>query len=166
MGPLRALANRRILALTGGERPLPAEIFALSPADGVFNIAQAELQRAMAAVTNGRRPTRQGPNQLCVVLWVRVGAAIALLGADLEHVAGTTEGWRAIVGSPERPEGKARVFKVAHHGSEDADCPACWTDLLSDRPDRSYDCVFAFTAPEAGRCGEGLRTNTTRPAHK
>ena len=134
VGPVPALANKKLLALTGADRSVAAEIFALSPADGVFNLAQAELRDALAAITQRRRPSRQGPNQLCVVLWLKVGVLDVLLGADLEDVAGTTEGWKAIIASGERPNGRAEFFKVPHHGSENADCPECWTDLLVDQP--------------------------------
>jgi hypothetical protein len=68
------------------------------------------------------------------VLWLKVGLLAVLLGADLEHVSGRTEGWQAIIDSADRPEGRAAFFKVPHHGSENADCPACWTDLLLDQP--------------------------------
>lgn len=132
VGPINALANRKLLALTGAERSVGAEVFALSPSDGVFNRAraEAELSNAIAAIERGRRPSRQGPNQLCVVLWLKIGLLSVLLGADLEHISGTTEGWNAIIDSTERPEGRAMVFKVPHHGSANADCPNCWTDLL------------------------------------
>jgi len=134
VGPIQALANKKLLAITSAGRSIAAEVFALSPADGVFNRGEAELRDALSAIKDRRRPSRQGPNQLCVVLWLKVGALDVLLGADLEHVSGTTEGWQAIIGSGERPGGRARFFKVPHHGSENADCPACWTDLLLDEP--------------------------------
>jgi hypothetical protein len=134
VGPIQALANKKLLALTDAERLVAAEVFALSPADGVFNRAEAELRYALSTIEQQRRPSHQGPNQLCVVLWLKVGVLDVLLGADLEHVSGTTEGWQAIINSGERPRGRARFFKVPHHGSETADCPACWTDLLLDEP--------------------------------
>ena len=71
---------------------------------------------------------------MCVVLWVRVGDCRILLGADLEHVKGLTEGWNAIVQSAERPPGRAGVFKVPHHGSGNADCPEAWAELLVSQP--------------------------------
>jgi hypothetical protein len=134
VGPIQAVANRKLLALASPGRSVPAEVFALSPADGVLNRGEAELRHALSTIEQRRRPSRQGPNQLCVVLWLKVGILDVLLGADLEHVSGTTEGWQAIIGSGERPGGRAGFFKVPHHGSENADCPACWTDLLSDQP--------------------------------
>jgi len=134
VGPIQAFANRRLLALTSSERVVEAEVFSLSPGDGVFHRAKAELASALAAIEQGRRPVRQGPNQLCVVLWVRVGDCRVLLGADLEHVKGLTEGWNAIVGSAERPPGRAGVIKVPHHGSINADCPEAWAKLLVSQP--------------------------------
>ncbi len=134
VGPVPALANKKLLALTDPERTVAAEVFALSPADGVFNRAAAELREALLTIEQGRRPSAQGPNQLSVVLWLKVGNLDVLLGADLEHVSGTTEGWEAIIGSRERPEGRARFFKIPHHGSKNADCPGCWTDLLLREP--------------------------------
>lgn len=63
-----------------------------------------------------------------------MGLLDLLLGADLEHVSGTTEGWQAVVRSAERPVGRAGFFKVPHHGSGNADCPECWTNLLLEKP--------------------------------
>ena len=134
VGPIPALANKKLLALTDPTRSISCEIFALSPADGVFSHAEAELRFALSAIQERRRPARQGPNQLSVVLLLKVGVLDVLLGADLEHVPGTTEGWQAIIDSKERPNGRALFFKVSHHGSQNADCPDCWTELLSERP--------------------------------
>ena len=134
VGPLHALANKKLLALLDHSRSIQCEVFALSPADNVFKQAENELRYALSEIKNLRRPARQGPNQLSVVLWCKIGVLDLLLGADLEHVSGTMEGWLAIVGSHERPGGRAGFFKVPHHGSENADCPSCWTELLSDKP--------------------------------
>jgi hypothetical protein len=134
VGPVQALANRKLLSLGDDNRSVSAEVFALSPADGVFNSAKAELGHALSDVEQGRRPSRLGPNQLCVVMWLKIGVLDVLLGADLEHVSGNTEGWNAIITSAERPSGRAGFFKVPHHGSRNADCPECWTDLLKQQP--------------------------------
>ena len=75
VGPVPALANRKLLSLNSADRSVGAEVIALSPADGVFNLAEAELRNALSAIEQRRRPSRQGPNQLCVVLWLKVGVA-------------------------------------------------------------------------------------------
>lgn len=135
VGPLHAIANRKLLSLTDSSRTLRTEIFALSPSDGTLNRAEMELLKARSVIQNRRRPVvAQEPNQLCVVLWLSVGEVQVMLGADLEHIPGITEGWKAIIASTERPEGRAGVFKVPHHGSKNADCPECWTSLLSVLP--------------------------------
>ena len=134
VGPVAALANRKLLALNSTERSVSAEIFALSPGDGVFHLAKSELRHALSSIEQRQRPRRQGPNQLCVVLWLKVGVLNVLLGADLENVPGTTEGWQSIITAAERPPGKAICFKVPHHGSKNANCPECWTDMLMQRP--------------------------------
>jgi beta-lactamase superfamily II metal-dependent hydrolase len=134
VGPVPALANRKLLSLISEDRPIAVEVFSLSPSDGVFNRGAAELQRALSVTERRLRPSLQGPNQLSVVLWVRIGLINVLLGGDLEHVPGVTEGWQAIVQSAERPAGRARFFKVPHHGSANADCPDCWSELLLEKP--------------------------------
>jgi Metallo-beta-lactamase superfamily len=135
VGPMRAIANKPLLSLMSDGRALKAEVIALSPSDGTFNRGQNELSEAILVTRERRRPaSRQGPNQLCVALWLKVGEARAILGADLEHASGVTEGWNAIVGSGERPQGRAEIFKVPHHGSPNAHSPECWTDLLCEPP--------------------------------
>jgi hypothetical protein len=134
VGPIPALANKPVLTLIGPNRSIPAEVVALSPTDGAFNRAIAELQSALSTLKDGRRPKHQTPNDVCVVLWLRIGTKNALLGADLERDSGMTEGWQAILDSAERPPGRAEVFKVAHHGSENADPDRCWEELLHEQP--------------------------------
>ena len=144
IGPIHAAANKKLLSAANTGRCLCAEVRSLSPADGVLSLAEAELQNALTAIQQRRRPINQGPNQLCVVLWLRVGVLNVLLGADLEYVSGATEGWRAIISSGERPPGRARFFKVPHHGSANADCPECWTDLVELNPSSDPHAAFAL----------------------
>ena len=133
-GPMQAIANSRLLYLSDSSRTVKAEVIALSPSSGTLNHADAELESALKVFQERKRPSRQGPNQLCVVLWIRVGVLQAILGADLEHVAGVTEGWNAIIGSAERPQGVAGMFKVPHHGSKNAHSDECWKTLLASDP--------------------------------
>ena len=151
VGPVPAIANKKLLALTSAERSVGAEAFALSPADGVFNLALAELRNARSAIERRHRPSRQGPNQLSVVLWLKVGVLHVLLGADLEHVSGATEGWKAIVDSGERPGGRAGFYKVPHHGSENADCPRVLDGPALGAANRHRDSLFAFHASATRR---------------
>jgi hypothetical protein len=134
VGPIPALANKVVLALRGPDRQFHATVHAMSPADGVFNLAQTELEHALSFAETRRRPVRLTPNQSSVVLWLEAGVHNVLLGADLEFVRRPSEGWRAIVNNTERPIGQAMCFKVPHHGSANADCPECWDSLLKPSP--------------------------------
>lgn len=136
VGPIRASASKLLLLPSPEGRTIAAEVIALSPSDGTLNRAQTELQEAIRFITKERRrpASRQGPNQLCVALWLKVGEVHAILGADLEHASGSTEGWNAVVTSDERPRAQASIFKVPHHGSSNAHSAECWTDLLISHP--------------------------------
>ena len=133
VGPMGAIADRRLLLLPAAQRTIVAEVYSLSPSDGVVAIARSELSSAMTAVQHNRRPVRQGPNQLCVALWVKVGKLDLLLGADLEQRQAPNEGWNAIVHSTGRPQELACFFKVPHHGSQNAHSDECWSKMLNTK---------------------------------
>ena len=135
VGPIRALANRAILSLPAGTgRVVDAAVHALSPSDAICARSEEALSRALSVVNEKRRPAAPGANEHSVVLWLKIGVLDVLLGADLEHVPGSNEGWKDIIGSTARPLGMAFCFKVPHHGSTNADCPDCWTGLLREKP--------------------------------
>ncbi|MCY4165201.1 MAG: MBL fold metallo-hydrolase [Gammaproteobacteria bacterium] len=119
-----AQANRRIFS-SG-----PCEIWSLSPSDAQYQ-SFVESVGTLVPVEGGgkRRVQASGPNSLSVVLWIRLGEAIVLLGADLEK-----PGWAEILKSRERPAEKASVFKIPHHGSRNAHEPGVWREMLDPAP--------------------------------
>ncbi len=122
--PKHALANRVVL------QKETCTISSLSPCDEVFQKFLKSVGQLVPG--QGKDKTRiqsLSPNETSVALWVDAGDFTLLLGADLEEW-----GWVAIVGSPERPVGKASVFKVPHHGSENADEPEVWKRMLMSDP--------------------------------
>lgn len=122
--PTHALANRRIFHRDA------CGIWALSPTDAVFG---RFLVTIGALLPDPPRPRRRlpalSPNDVAVALWVQVADVAVLLGSDLER-----RGWTDILQSRARPSGTASVFKVPHHGAEDADEPGVWRQLLSAQP--------------------------------
>ncbi|HEY6691429.1 MAG TPA: hypothetical protein VI006_01180 [Solirubrobacteraceae bacterium] len=100
-------------------------------------LAPSELTQTMAlrrgATGPGRLPSEPTPNDSCLVLWYQAEQVSFLLGADLEAGAAGT-GWEGVL---ERfsPRCRASVFKVAHHGSEDAHHSGIWHQLLAVGPD-------------------------------
>lgn len=134
-------ANRRLWFRQ--DRPL-AEAWALSPSD---EAVRRSLTDFAGLVDEQRAPARKAvralsPNHTSVVVWVRVGEHIALLGADLEQDSHPELGWTAIVNSPGRPLDRAHLFKVAHHGSPNADDAAIWQQLLQPQV---AACLAPFT---------------------
>ena len=122
--PTFAIANRRIYS--SGEH----EIWALSPSDTAFQNFLREIGRLFPSTgETKRRICSLSPNDLSVVLWVRLGEVLLLLGADLER-----RGWREILQSRARPDGRASVFKVPHHGAESAHDPGVWRTMLERAP--------------------------------
>ncbi len=121
-------------------------VTALSPSDatisrGLVGIADQLPQSGLRA--SQRRKVAVNSNETSVVLHVRLGKRAALLGADLENETDIRSGWQAIVDMDEslRPS-KSHIFKIPHHGSEDADCPAIWEGLLEPQPTAA---VTAYT---------------------
>lgn len=126
---------------TGGS--VGCEVLALSPSSATHTLALHDLASVLpTAGTPKRRAVSLGPNESAVVLWIEAGGSRVLLGADLEASSGASTGWQAVVSAPSRPPGQAAIFKVAHHGSRNADEPQVWTTLLEPEP-------FAFLTPFA-----------------
>jgi beta-lactamase superfamily II metal-dependent hydrolase len=111
-----------------------ASLVALAPSsatviDGHLSVAhllhqQSELSLSLPETDRNHRS---------VVLWLKVGNAVALLGSDLMQVDDNSRGWSAILSSAVSRE-KGQVFKVPHHGSETSHNERIWRDLLISRP--------------------------------
>jgi len=80
------------------------------------------------------RVSARPPNHTAVVLWIRAGQNSILLGSDLEVTRDASTGWTAILDSPHRPQDKASVFKVPHHGSITAHEARTWSEMLVPQP--------------------------------
>ncbi len=132
--PELARADYRVHHRKSGSAP-ECEIWALSPSGTALSLAVSEFSSLLASEGQPKRAVpRPKRNPSSVVVWVRVGAAVVLLGADLERSSDPSQGWQGIVGSTGRQTEKGHVVKVPHHGSEDAHDPAMWTDLLHPQP--------------------------------
>jgi hypothetical protein len=93
------------------------------------------------------------------VLWVEVSNHKILLGSHLEKTADPSTGWSIILNDSNVTLGKAQVFKIPHHGSENAQHPDVWRELLVSEP-------FAIVTP-FNRGGKTLPTpeDVTRILH-
>jgi beta-lactamase superfamily II metal-dependent hydrolase len=109
----------------------PAEVRSLSPSDAAVTRTQFEIGSLLPKIHEPkRRVSPRLPNHSAVVLWMEVGNTRILLGSDLEESGDHATGWTAILDPAVRPQDKASLFKVAHHGSETAHHPGIWAELL------------------------------------
>lgn len=120
------------------QAPVRAEVIALAPCDHVITETRLGFASRISSLVHGDpgcpvpRPER---NEGAVVLWVNVGDASLLLGADLEETRDHRTGWTAIVGLMRKDGRKGEVFKIPHHGSVNGHQDDVWTDLLVDQPE-------------------------------
>jgi metallo-beta-lactamase superfamily protein len=134
-GPRWAMADMLLYRRNGAPGSSGCEVHALSPSSTATTRAFRGLAQLVPQLRGARRAAvAVGPNEASVVLSVSLGDAHALLGADLETGANLASGWHAVVTSATRPSTKAGVYKVAHHGSANADHDAIWSALVADEP--------------------------------
>jgi hypothetical protein len=76
------------------------------------------------------------PNHLSIATMISVGPASVLLGADVENSGTPTAGWEAILGTHHQSPltAGASVYKIPHHGSQNAHNPEVWRQLLKPKP--------------------------------
>jgi len=112
-----------------------ARVTALSPSDAAVMTTMARLRLAAPKSSGARRriPNLK-PNDASVVLSVEVEQHHVLLGADLEVRQDRGLGWMAIVDGIGVETARHQVFKVAHHGSPNADHDEVWSRMLMPRP--------------------------------
>jgi hypothetical protein len=115
----------------------PCEMLALSPSHGdVLNF----MTRIVAEMPRGRQTKRTvpspQPNHLSIATMISVGPTSVLLGADVENSGTTIAGWEAILGAHQHSPltAGATVYKIPHHGSQNAHNAEVWRQLLKPNP--------------------------------
>lgn len=128
-----AIADRLLLRHPRGHGQ--CEIYSLSPSDFSVGLLKSMLEIIFPSEhTQKNRIPEIKPNYSAVVLWINTANFSILLGADLENTLDPRTGWISILDSPTRPLGKADVFKIPHHGSNNADEPRVWKEMLDTNP--------------------------------
>ena len=122
--PTLAIANRLLYAQD------KCEIWSFTPSDSAILKFMRSIGNLLPREGQGKsRIPNLYPNDAAVVLLVKVGNFAVLLGSDLER-----PGWLEILENRDRPSVKASVFKVPHHGSENANEPGVWEQMLKSKP--------------------------------
>ncbi len=154
-----AIADRRLYAVSGGElsHGCDVELWSLSPSDAQVEKFLFELASLMPNVGETKyRASVHNRNDLCVAFWLSVGENHILLGSDLEHATDSGMGWKAVVSSTARPQHRADVFKVPHHGSVTGHCRDVWDVMVAG------DSVALVTPFTSGRTYLPARDDAVR----
>jgi beta-lactamase superfamily II metal-dependent hydrolase len=131
VGPEWTSANGLLFRRAANTVAPLAEVFALSPSPASVSRGFHELARFLPKRREAKRAAVAiEPNETSVVLSVRVGDVCAILGSDLENGASNTTGWGAVLTTTALPTTPAHVFKVPHHGSENAYHQPAWETAL------------------------------------
>lgn len=133
LSKLKRAVSQRLLWSREASPDLPAaSIIALSPSDEAVTRALGFLAEGTAVAGHEKRLRASDPNEFAVALWISFGEISVLLGADL-LVGPSGCGWGAVLEEFEPPS-KASLYKVAHHGSPNADHDGVWAELLEEDP--------------------------------
>ncbi len=105
-------------------------ITALAPSDSKIKKFLTHISQLIPREKTDRRaPGKLSPNAVSTVILVEFHEISLVLGADLEEQPG--KGWTNILDDSVCFDSAVApiLFKIAHHGSENADCPEFWGKL-------------------------------------
>jgi hypothetical protein len=125
-----AMAKMELLSISSDS--LSSRVVALSPSSKAYKQALRAIRKAYeecAEAPSYFRPV--DPNQLALALWVETADKRLLLGADLLK-GPRGSGWDAVVAFF-RPDIRAGLFKIPHHGSSTAHWGGVWSKLVAHR---------------------------------
>ena len=112
-------------------------ITALSPSSQAVQKTFSEIADLLAETKenpNRKKASTSSPNHFAIVLHVKIGNITILLGSDLEE-SGSTQGWSLILeNAVDSARSKSSLFKVPHHGSENAHLDKVWKEFLVSQP--------------------------------
>ncbi len=105
---------------------------ALSPSDKSFEKALVSFSQLIPAKKDERvtLTSQRIQNHNAIALWVQFNEQKILVGSDLEETGDPQMGWSAVVDSAVRPNGKAGIFKIPHHGSPNGHHEKVWQEMV------------------------------------
>ena len=122
--PIFAITNRRVFYRHG------CEVWSLSPSDRAFEAFLRQVGSLLPRELEAkRRVPSLTPNEAAVVLRIAFNDTVILLGADLER-----RGWLEILETDDPKAHRASVFKLPHHGSQNAHEDRVWSEMLDKDP--------------------------------
>jgi hypothetical protein len=118
--------------LTDSGPTVDCDVISVSPSNRAFKRAMRGLRKAIPVADVPNTLRQIDANDLAIALWIEAGEKRLLLGADLPK-GSTGFGWHAVIAGP-RPDAKATIYKVSHHGSVTGHRAGVWSELLVKSP--------------------------------
>jgi len=134
---VKACDNKVLLRIPGSESSHHEEciVWSLSPSDKQIDNFLHSIPGLMSFPSQAkRRAPVITPNHASVVTFIEFGEQSMLLGADQEETGDPDTGWSVIVASRNRPNKKACIFKIPHHGSRTSHNKDIWSAMLVAKP--------------------------------
>jgi beta-lactamase superfamily II metal-dependent hydrolase len=115
------------------DSPRRISLKALSPSPAACAATTIRVAQELTPEAGGVRSSIRTlePNDLAIVLSVRVDDVRILLGADLEEIGRPGLGWDAVVQDFSAEHNNHAGFKVPHHGSENGHYQPVWETMLA-----------------------------------
>jgi len=107
---------------------------ALSPSSAACLASVAKFAEDLVPKEDQRRSTvpAMEPNDLAIVLTIRVAGLRFLLGSDLEEDGRTGLGWQAVLERFCEIDNSHEGFKISHHGSETGHHAEVWPKMMKE----------------------------------
>lgn len=132
--PVKLITQDKLL-FNVAKQDIDVKVYALSPSDFVISEFGKEISILMTEYvpSTNRKIIARTPNEKCVALLVCVNEHAVILGADLEKSVDNRKGWLCILDNCTCMDGqKVSLYKVPHHGSENAYEERIWDELLNE----------------------------------
>ncbi len=134
---VKACDNKVLLRISKSNTGYHKEciVWSLAPSDKQIDYFLNSIAGLMPSLPQTkRRAPFITPNHASVVTFIDFGEQSMLLGGDQEETNDPDTGWSVIVASRNRPNKKACIFKIPHHGSSSAHNKNVWSEMLVNEP--------------------------------
>jgi Metallo-beta-lactamase superfamily len=143
---------------------------ALSPSSEACLASVAKFAEDLVPKEGQRRsavPVME-PNDLAIVLTVRVAGLRFLLGSDLEEDGRAGLGWQAVLERFREIDNSHEGFKISHHGSETGHHPEVWPNMMKYNAWAALTPLFAWkkAVTLATRCRADMLSIVHRVYHR
>jgi hypothetical protein len=129
------------------EQPANTQILvkALSPSSAAYFASILRFAQDLTPKEGQRRSSVPSvePNDLAIVLTVRIAGLGSLLGADLEEVGRSDLGWQAVLDQFCEIDNSHEGIKISHHGSETGHHPDIWPKMMKEDAWAALLLIFA-----------------------